>query len=293
MFDEGGARHGIKTTNFTKVYNYVLRGARPLPLVGIIEFFMYRTMLYFHTRSQIAAEVMRNTQIRYCIKMTEYLSKAREKALKHKVTAQPLHQSGDNEIMWNYDVECEGKMHLGPSREKTFQVAEVGNQICRFTCRKPQKLHIPCSHVVVACYELQQFSFHRYVPWYYTKETVQNIWNRTIQGDLMQGSFTENPKENVVNIPNPDLQLCQGVGRRKEKRIRNNMDEAEVGPAVVMCYKCHNTVHTYKRRTATSYACNASPGASVGSSATSGPCQPPSGRGRGRGRGHRINTGFK
>jgi hypothetical protein len=61
MFNEGGARHGIKTTNFPKSYNCVLRGARPLPLVGIIEFFIYRTMLYFHTRSQIADEVMRNT----------------------------------------------------------------------------------------------------------------------------------------------------------------------------------------------------------------------------------------
>jgi hypothetical protein len=33
------------------------------------------------------------------------------------------------------------------------------------------------------------------VPWYYAKETVRNIWNRTIQGYLMQGSFTENPKK--------------------------------------------------------------------------------------------------
>jgi hypothetical protein len=48
MFDEGGARHGIRTTNFAEVYNYVLRGSRPLPLVGIIEFFMYRTMQYFY-----------------------------------------------------------------------------------------------------------------------------------------------------------------------------------------------------------------------------------------------------
>jgi hypothetical protein len=99
MFDEGGARHGIKTTNFAKVYNCVLRGARPLPLVGIIELFMYRTMLYFHTRSKIADEVLRNTKMRYCTKMIEYLSKAQEKALKHKVTAQPLHQSDDYEIM--------------------------------------------------------------------------------------------------------------------------------------------------------------------------------------------------
>jgi hypothetical protein len=45
MFDESGARHKITITNFAEVYNCVLRSSRPLPLVGIIEFFMYRTML--------------------------------------------------------------------------------------------------------------------------------------------------------------------------------------------------------------------------------------------------------
>jgi hypothetical protein len=98
--------------------------------------------------------------------MTKYLTKAQDKTLKCNVTVQPWHQSDDNEIMWSYEVECEGKMRLGPQRENTFQVVQVGNQIYRCACRKPLLLHIPCSHVLVVCYELQQFSFHRYVPWY-------------------------------------------------------------------------------------------------------------------------------
>jgi hypothetical protein len=146
---------------------------------------MYRKMLYFHQRSKIAYEVLRNTQMRYCTKMTEYLTKAQGKALQHKVTTQPLYQFDDNEIMWSYEVECRGKMHIGPSREKTRQVAKLGNQICRCTCRKSQLLHIPYSHVIIVCYELQQFIDHRYVPWYYAKETIRNIWNRTIQGYLV------------------------------------------------------------------------------------------------------------
>jgi hypothetical protein len=40
VFDEGEARHGINTTGFSESYNCVLRGARPLLLVGIIEFFI-------------------------------------------------------------------------------------------------------------------------------------------------------------------------------------------------------------------------------------------------------------
>jgi hypothetical protein len=34
------------------------------------------------------------------------------------------------------------------------------------------------------------------------------------------------PKQNFVYTPDPDLDMCQGVGRRKKKRIRNNTDEA-------------------------------------------------------------------
>jgi hypothetical protein len=87
--------------------------------------------------------------------------------------------------------------------------------------------------------------------------------------------------------------LCQGVGRRKKKRIRNNMDEAEAGAVIVMCYKCLSRGRTYKRCTTTSYACNAPPTGSVRSSATLGPSQPPSERGRGGGRGRRTNAGFR
>jgi hypothetical protein len=60
--------------------------------------------------------------------MTEYLTKAQDKALKHKVIAQPWHQSDDNEIMWSYEVEFKWKMRIGPSREKTHQVAKLGNK---------------------------------------------------------------------------------------------------------------------------------------------------------------------
>jgi hypothetical protein len=156
---------------------------------------MYSTMLYFHTRRQKVDEVMRNTQMRHCTNMTAYLNKAQDKALKHKVLAQPLYQSDENKIMWSYEVECKGKLRLGSKREKAFQIAELGNQICRCTCQKPLLRHIPCTHVTAVCYELQQFNFQRYAPWYYNKETIRNIWNQKIQGYLVQGSFTENPKK--------------------------------------------------------------------------------------------------
>jgi hypothetical protein len=50
------------TKNFAEVYNVVLRGARTQPLIGIIEFFLYRTMKYFLDCANAAHAVMQDPQ---------------------------------------------------------------------------------------------------------------------------------------------------------------------------------------------------------------------------------------
>ena len=77
------------------------------------------------------------------------------------------------------------------------------------------------------------------MPEYYKKEIVLSTWNQTIQGYLERGSFTEDPKENALYIPDPNPDLCQGVGRRK-KMIMNSMDESEAEPTIILCSKCDN-----------------------------------------------------
>jgi hypothetical protein len=75
LFDKGGVRHGIMTTNFVEVYNAVLRGARAQPLIGIIEFFLYHIMKYFLECANAAHAVMQDPQKVYSTWMTEYLNK--------------------------------------------------------------------------------------------------------------------------------------------------------------------------------------------------------------------------
>jgi hypothetical protein len=75
LFDKGGVKHGIMTTNFAKVYNVVLRGARAQPLVGIIEFFLYHIMKYFLERANATHAAMQDPQKLYSTWMTEYLNK--------------------------------------------------------------------------------------------------------------------------------------------------------------------------------------------------------------------------
>jgi hypothetical protein len=74
LFDKGGVRHGIMTRNFADVYNVVLRGARAQHLVGIIEFFLYRTMKYFLDRANAAHAAMQDPHKVYSTWMTKYLN---------------------------------------------------------------------------------------------------------------------------------------------------------------------------------------------------------------------------
>jgi hypothetical protein len=86
LFDKGGVRYGIMTTNFVEVYNVVLRGARALPLVGIIEFFLYRIMKYFLERATAAHAAMQDCQKVYSTWMTKYLTKNRRLLLLTELT---------------------------------------------------------------------------------------------------------------------------------------------------------------------------------------------------------------
>jgi hypothetical protein len=47
LYDANGSRYDIMTTNFVKVYNWVMGGVLGLPLVAIVEFILYRTNKYF------------------------------------------------------------------------------------------------------------------------------------------------------------------------------------------------------------------------------------------------------
>jgi hypothetical protein len=74
------------TTHFAEVYNAVLCGARAQPLVGIIEFLLYRTMKYFLDHANAAHAAMQDPQKVYSTWMNEYLKKNRRLLLLTELT---------------------------------------------------------------------------------------------------------------------------------------------------------------------------------------------------------------
>ena len=111
LFDEGGARYGIMITNLAEVYIWVLRGVRSLPLVGIVEFFLYRTCEYFSDRYAVAEKDMTDNRKVYGYKITEYMEAAFKKAHLHRVT--PV-----GSMERRYEVMCRDKACMGGRREK-------------------------------------------------------------------------------------------------------------------------------------------------------------------------------
>uniref|UniRef100_A0A0A9HEJ7 Uncharacterized protein n=1 Tax=Arundo donax TaxID=35708 RepID=A0A0A9HEJ7_ARUDO len=47
LYDIGGARFGVMTTNIAEVYNWVIRGLKGMPLVAIVEGVLYGIVGYY------------------------------------------------------------------------------------------------------------------------------------------------------------------------------------------------------------------------------------------------------
>jgi hypothetical protein len=114
---------------------------------------------------------------------------------------------------------------------------------CCCSCMRPKLLHIPCSHVMVACADIGH-PVDIYVSHYFRKETIASTWQYEIYRFYMVGAFTEaaNP---VIYIPDPRTAQVKR-GRRQTRRIHNDMDESELRTRIQRYSACNQSGHTYK-----------------------------------------------
>nr|CAE05885.3 OSJNBa0044K18.27 [Oryza sativa Japonica Group] len=218
-YDTGGARYGIMTTNLAEVYNWVMRGVRGLPLVGIVEFILHGTC-----------------SILFGAFMQKKLEELRKKAMKHRALVQGTQQH-------RFEILCQDKAGRGIYRKRVKQECVLKDDgTCHCSCAKPKLLHRPCTHVIAAAAECG-IPDTVYVSQYFSKQAIYHTWSGEIYGFGIAGEFTETNDE-VLNIPDPS-KLRGKVGRRRTRRIRNDMDESEAG-RVKRCSKCDEHGHTYK-----------------------------------------------
>nr|AAX92751.1 transposon protein, putative, mutator sub-class [Oryza sativa Japonica Group]ABA91495.1 transposon protein, putative, Mutator sub-class [Oryza sativa Japonica Group] len=235
-YDTGGARYGVMTTNLAEVYNWVMRGVRGLPLVGIVEFILHGTCRYFRDRFQAVLPSMPNNSILFGAFMQKKLEELRKKAMKHRALVQGTQQH-------RFEILCQNKAGRGIYRKRVKQECVLkADGTCHCSCAKPKLLHRPCTHVIAAAAECG-IPDAVYVSQYFSKQAIYHTWSGEIYGFGIAGEFTETNDE-VLNIPDPS-KLRGKAGRRRTRRIRNDMDESEAG-RVKRCSKCDEHGHTYK-----------------------------------------------
>ncbi|XP_066166193.1 uncharacterized protein [Oryza sativa Japonica Group] len=235
-YDTGGARYGIMTTNLAEVYNWVMRGVRGLPLVGIVEFILHGTCKYFRERFQAVFPSMPNNNILFGTFMEKKLAEWRAKAMKHRALVQGTQQH-------RFEVLCQDKAGRGIYRKRVKQECVLKDDgTCHCSCRKPTLLHRPCTHVISAASECG-IQDAVYVSQYFSKQAIYHTWSGEIFGFGVAGEFTK-INDLIIYIPDP-TKLRDKAGRRKTRRIRNDMDESEAG-RVKRCSKCDERGHTYK-----------------------------------------------
>jgi hypothetical protein len=237
LHDTHGARYGEMTTNLAEVYNFVLRGSRSLPLTAIVESIFLNTVRYFRERRE-AAELnsMSNPNSPYCEKITKYMEKKMQKARAHEVVF-----VGNRERRFEVRVPT-SKFGTG-NQLRTHEVT-IGNEAwptCDCTCNKPRLLHLPCSHVLAACGQLQMNSIS-FVSEYYLKQSVINTWSGELTGFRATGNYNTIPDGGREYIPDPAL-MRTSTGRRQSRRIRNDMDESEAGGSTRQCFLCNEFGH--------------------------------------------------
>ena len=242
LHDTHGARYGIMTTNLAEIYNFVLRGQRALPLVAIVEGVLHGTIRYFQERFQKACmHDNLNPVTPYCFEVSQYMGKKVDKARTHGVRS-----VGNQEL--RFEVQLRDKTGFGTSHIVLTHEVKIGMEqipTCTCTCNKPKLLHLPCSHVIAAC-GLIRLETGSFVSQYFSKQSVINCWSGEFYGYRLVGNYTKIQNiEELVYIPD-FRRRREGRGRRKTRRIRNDMDQSEAGGPTRQCLHCAAYGHRAK-----------------------------------------------
>jgi hypothetical protein len=239
LHDTHGARYGIMTTNLAEVYNWVLRGMRGLPLVAIVEGVMHGTIRYLQQRYAAACLHTENYPATpYCARAMAYMEEKSSKAQMHTVIETGTAQH-------RFEVYLRDKSGFGTANFQRTQEVVIGMGAypnCTCSYNKPLLLHKPCSHVIAACGKFRMDPREFVCP-YLMKDAVSAAWSGEIRGFRVVGNFAETaaPADRVWV---PDLTLIRArAGRRKVRRIRNDMDQSEAGGPTMMCIECGNYGH--------------------------------------------------
>ena len=229
LFHDGGQRYGMCTTNFSETFNNVLKGARFLPIMSLVELTFHRVNKYFSMRRE-SSEARFTQGCAYSPKVTATMEYNNSKARYHKVYV--YHRQ-----LGLYQVITHRGDRIG---NKGGHKHTVNFNLRTCTCNKPRIFHLPCSHVLAVCIKYS-LSEEPWVDRFLRSEEHMNAYIPHFNPIPCETTWSEYNGPKLI----PDEEKIRGLGRPKSKRIRNEMDENNRPQS--KCSKCHQEGHN--RRT--------------------------------------------
>lgn len=248
-FDVGGWRYGIMTTNMSEGINNVLKGVCALPVSAIIEFTFYRCNKYFVDRWQHAQQAIVDKKLWGDASWAQF-------------EEGDLKSIGQEAILFDptshiYEVKCATSTNAGgeTSGGRVFRV-DLTAVTC--TCRKPQLWHMPCSHMMAACRKrgVDHYST-KYLDPVYVMAAALRTWETRFNLILDPSEWP--PCSGREYVPDSSMKRTK-VGRRKKKRLRNEMNESngygedidgfgdfDQTPTPIICGHCGEQGHRVER----------------------------------------------
>jgi hypothetical protein len=172
--------------------------------------------------------------------MYKCLEKSVSKASQHKVPAMGTH---DN----RFQIIVRAKGGVGRETALVTHEVNLGRQFngwAECTCNKPKLLHVPYSHMLASLSQVGVSSMG-YISPFYLKDNIEQTWIGEFYVFMACGNFSVYNSDLPICLPPMHLlRHCHRKGGRPQtRRIRNDMDESEVGGPMRRCRTCEEFGH--------------------------------------------------
>ncbi|XP_050255097.1 uncharacterized protein LOC126700989 [Quercus robur] len=212
LVHDHGHRYRAMTTNLSKCFNGVLKGARSLPITAMAKFTFYKVNSYFDDRRNKTLEQLQEGQV-WCKYAYDKFEANQEKAKLYMVRRMSAQQQ-------SYTVETWSSLLNTGEGAHTHRVSLM-DMTC--TCEKWEANKIPYSHLIAVCAKHNRDATE-YMDRFYRMEERCHSYEPIFQPLKDRLEWPELEERRTVM---PNLRLIREEGQLKSTRIRNEMDDED------------------------------------------------------------------
>jgi MULE transposase domain/SWIM zinc finger len=219
LYEDGGWRWGMSTTNISESFNHSLKGARHLPIRAMVEATLEKVLRIFRRDR----ERILNCETALATRAMKRLNDNKERAAGHRVS------------QWMEGSQC---FKVCTSSQNIHEVKYTEHSC---SCGKWQSARFPCSHAIAVALYLGEPDLIPLVDTFYTKDT----WRAQFTGKFspILGSHTWPAVDWKLEPDESRLVHHDGPGRRRQNRFRGLMDHMRGQGRATGCTRCGETSH--------------------------------------------------